>query len=198
MSIPFNILLFDDFETLDALGPAEIIGKSDVYSLHMYSPSGGLCHSRQGIRIETDPWTHMDTTGVLLIPGGQGTRTLVDDPRFIATLRKHALAAHYILTVCTGAALLARTGLLDGKRATTNKRAFAWVTAQSDKVEWQKSARWVVDDNIYTSSGVSAGMDMMLAFIADRHGATAAQEIAEQIEYRWNADWEEDPFAVVF
>ncbi|GHV37010.1 dimethyladenosine transferase [Synergistales bacterium] len=196
MTIPFNILLFEDFETLDALGPVEIIGKSDLYSLRLYSPSGGVCHSKQGISIETEPWIHMELDGVLLIPGGQGTRTLVGDSCFIAALREHAVAAQYILTVCTGSALLARTGLLDDKRATTNKRAFAWVASQSAKVHWQKSARWVVDDNIYTSSGVSAGMDMTLGFIADRHGVVAAREIADQIEYLWNSNRDEDPFAV--
>ena len=67
--------------------------------------------------------------------------------------------------MCTGSALLAKAGLLDGIRATTNKRAFAWARSQSDKVIWEKEARWVEDDKFFASSGVSAGMDMSLAVI---------------------------------
>lgn len=72
------------------------------------------------------------------------------------------------LTVCTGSALLAKTGLLNMKKATSNKKAFAWVKSVNNNVKWVEEARWVVDGKFYTSSGVSAGMDMVLGFIRDQ------------------------------
>ncbi len=77
---------------------------------------------------------------------------------------------------------------MDGKRATSNKKAFHWAMSCSDKVDWIQEARWVVDGNCYTSSGVSAGIDMSLGFMADRYGRETALEIADSIEYIWNED----------
>ena len=192
----FNIVLFDDFETLDAFGPAEIIGKMPkTYNLEYFSLNGGLVTSSQRIQIQTRPFAEMNAGGVLLIPGGMGTRVLVDDLDFISRLAFAANAAKFVLTVCTGAALLAKTNLLNGKRATSNKKAFDWVQLTNKDVIWEKKARWVVDGRFYTSSGVSAGMDMTLGFISDLHGGDTAQNLADLIEYIWNSDKNSDPFA---
>jgi transcriptional regulator GlxA family with amidase domain len=137
----------------------------------------------------------MNKDGVLLIPGGRGTRKLVDDAGFIEKLALAADRAAYALAVCTGSALLSRTGLLNGRQATSNKRAFDWVCSVNESVSWVKQARWVVDGHFYTSSGVSAGMDMTLGFISDLHGDNVAHEVADGIEYIWNADKNSDPFA---
>ena len=192
----FNIVLFDDFETLDAFGPAEIIGKMPkMYNLEYFSLSGGLVTSSQRIQIQTRPFDEMNTGGILLIPGGMGTRVLVDDLDFVSRLAFAANAAKFVLTVCTGAAILAKTNLLNGKRATSNKKAFDWVQLTNKDVIWEKKARWVVDGCFYTSSGVSAGMDMTLGFISDLHGGDTAQNLADLIEYIWNSDKNSDPFA---
>ena len=90
--------------------------------------------------------------------------------------------------------LLAKSGVLDGKQATSNKRAFTWASSQSDNVDWDKKARWKVDGKYYTSSGVSAGMDMTLGFIADRHGIDFARKVAKEIEYNWIEDRDNDSF----
>jgi transcriptional regulator GlxA family with amidase domain len=192
----FNIVLFDDFETLDAFGPAEIIGKMPkTYHLGYYSSHGGTIVSSQQIRVETAPFSAMNESGVLLIPGGMGTRNLVNDTAFVSKLMRLAANASYVLTVCTGSALLSRTELLNGHQATSNKRAFDWVCSVNESVSWVKQARWVVDGHFYTSSGVSAGMDMTLGFISDLHGDTIARNVADSIEYIWNADRNLDPFA---
>jgi transcriptional regulator GlxA family with amidase domain len=104
----------------------------------------------------------------------------------------------YILSVCTGSALLAKTAILNRKRATTNKRAFKWVIEQGKDVLWVREARWVKDDNIYTSSGVSAGIDMTLGFIEDLMGKEKALEISQSIEYRWNENSKYDPFSKMY
>lgn len=74
------------------------------------------------------------------------------------------------MTICTGSALLAKTGLLNDKYATSNKRSFEWVKISFDQVKWIEKARWVVDGKYYTSSGVSAGIDIALVFISDIQG----------------------------
>lgn len=193
--VNFNIVLFDDFETLDAFGPAEIIGKlPDSYNLEYFSRNGGIVISSHKIKIHTRPFQAMAAKGVLLIPGGMGTRTLVNDADFIRKLTFAANSASFVLTVCTGAALLAKTGLLSERRATSNKKAFDWVQSVSKAVRWVKQARWVVDGQFYTSSGVSAGMDMTLGFISDLQGKSVAQNVANTIEYIWNSDNNLDPF----
>lgn len=192
----FDILLFDNFETLDAFGPIEIIGRMpDTYHLNYYSMSGGMIGSRQGIRVETKPISEMIFSNILLIPGGQGTRELVNDVDFIQSLTVLAKKAKFILTVCTGSALLAKTGFLNGKNATSNKRAFDWVQSVNPEVNWIRKARWVVDGNIYSSSGVSAGMDMTVGFLRDLYGIVVAQKICQEIEYIWNSDESSDPFS---
>lgn len=190
-----NILLFPEFETLDAFGPAEVFGCVPEYELHYVSMTGGTIRSRQGLHVLTNSVKEDDLSGILLIPGGQGTRTLVDDSEFIEYLRGIARQSEYCLTVCTGSALLARTGLLDNRKATSNKNAFEWVRSVNANVRWISRARWVMDQKYYTSSGVSAGIDMALGFIADRFGSNRAREIAKKIEYIWNSDPSEDPFA---
>ena len=195
--IPFNVVLFDDFETLDAFGPVEIIGKMPKkYKLGYFSINGGIILSSQQISINTLSFSEIDMSGILLIPGGMGTRKLVDDVDFIEQIKILVQKASYILTVCTGSALLAKTGLLKGKNATSNKLAFDWVCSNDKDVNWIKQARWVNDDKYYTSSGVSAGTDMTLGFISDIHGEKTAENICGYIEYIWNKDKNNDPFAI--
>jgi putative intracellular protease/amidase len=155
--------------------------------------------SRQGPRAIADvACAGAKPYDILLIPGGRGTRREVDNTTLIDWLRRHAEASSIVATVCTGAALLARTGHLDGRTATSNKASFTWVVSQGPGVLWQPRARWVADGKYYTSSGVSAGMDMALALIAEVSGPDKAQAAAHYAEYRWNSDPDDDPFAVVY
>lgn len=190
-----NVLLFPEFETLDAFGPLEMLGRVENIRLRCFSVGGGVVKSRQGVAVVTEPLDCADPAGVLLVPGGIGTRPLVRDEAFLLRLRESAQQAQYCLTVCTGSALLAATGLLEGHRATSNKRAMDWVVSVNPRVNWVRSARWVVDGKFYTSSGVSAGMDMALGFLSDLFGKAAAQAAAEGAEYLWNSDSTVDPFA---
>lgn len=190
-----NIFLFNNFETLDIFGPIEILARHKEHRLFYYSLNGGIITSAQGTKISTDAIKNVSRNGILVIPGGQGTRKLVNDNEFLNTLRDVAMDAEYCLSICTGSALFAKAGLLDGKSATSNKRAFQWVKTTSDKTIWIEKARWVVDGKYYTSSGVSAGMDMALGFIEDLYGVSEAEEIANSIEYVWNKDNEEDLFS---
>lgn len=192
-----NVILFDRFESLDVFGPIEVLGKVKEYNLYYYSHRGGIIISDQNTRIITKPFSELNKSGICLIPGGQGTRMLVEDLEFIEALKEIAIHSCYCLCVCTGSALLAKTGLLLHRNATTNKLAFNWVQSVGDGVLWSRKARWVVDDKYYTSSGVSAGMDMALGFVNDQFGFEEAMLIANRIEYVWNQDKDNDPFATV-
>lgn len=136
---------------------------------------------------------------VLLVPGGNGTRAPEDDLEpIIRYINATYPTLQYLITVCTGATLAARAGVLDGRNATTNKRAWEWAILQGPKVNWIAHARWVVDGNIYTTSGVSAGIDGTFAFMEDIYGADVTQDVSDILEYqRWlNASY--DPFADLY
>ena len=190
------VLLFDNFETLDVYGPVEIFGRLiDLYSIKFYSLNGGQIINNHGVTVLTDKLDNIKgNLEIFLIPGGYGTRIEVDNKPLIAKIKEISLISKYVLTVCTGSALLAKTGLLENKNATSNKRAFTWVITNGVNVKWNKNARWTVDHNFYTSSGVSAGMDMALGFLSDRHGAEIAKQVAFEIEYNWTDDKDNDTF----
>ncbi len=191
----FNVILFEDFETLDVFGPVEVIGKLDkFYDIEFYSEKGGLIKSGQNLKVETFPFTDIKETGIIFIPGGMGTRKEIYNQQFIDKIKALCINAQFVLTVCTGSALLARTGLIKGLKAASNKLAFDMVAGLDSDVQWIKKSRWTVDGKYYTSSGVSAGIDMTLGFVSDRLGLETAEKIANGIEYIWNRDKENDHF----
>ena len=168
----------------------------EQFNITMVAEQPGPVKSAQGPGGMADARIGEDRVyDLLLIPGGRGTRREVGNAPLIDWIERQARHAGIVATVCTGAALLARTGLLDGHRATTNKQAFDWVATQGPNVLWQRQARWVEDRKFVTSSGVSAGMDMMLAVIGQICGTEQAREVANWAEYVWNEDPSTDPFA---
>ena len=194
-----NVILFPDFETLDVFGPVEIFGKAAGLNLNYYSEKGGLVKNLDGVIIDTQCLDSIDyqNCDVLFIPGGMGTRIEINNNSLIDKLRYLSEKSKYVLTVCTGSALLAKTGQLDGHHATSNKRSFDWVKSSSNKVLWEKKARWVVDGKFYTSSGVSAGIDMALGFVSDIvYNRNEAELIASRIESNWQQDPTKDDFSL--
>lgn len=111
-------------------------------------------------------------------------------------LQAVAQKADCVLTVCTGSLLVAKTGLLNGRKATSNKKALPMVMKTVPQVNRQKKSALGGHGRFYTSSGISAGMDMAVGFIADRYGEEEAQRIAGFTEYRRIADPSDDPFAI--
>jgi putative intracellular protease/amidase len=189
-------LVFNDFETLDLFGPVEVFGKLEGCSIKYFSIHGGKIINKDNIQIITENVNQIEKYDVLIIPGGKGTRNLVNDNEFIQNIKNVAEKMLWCLTVCTGSALLAKTGLLDGFEATSNKMAFEWVKTNGKNVKWKYKARWVVDKKYYTSSGISAGIDMSLGFICDHFGEEKAKEIAKRMEYEWNNNKDNDIFAL--
>lgn len=194
-----GVLLFDGFELLDVYGPLEVFVHTPGIDAILVARRAGCVSSAQGPAGCADAsWETCPDLDLLLVPGGMGTRTLVDDENTLQWIRERAARAELTMSVCTGAALLARAGLLDGRRATTNKKAFDWVASQGPNVNWARSARWVDDGNIVTSSGVSAGIDMAAHVVSRLYGRETAMKLVEGIEYVWDpdADPNDDPFAL--
>jgi putative intracellular protease/amidase len=192
-----GVLLFPQFELLDVFGPLEMFGMLDEFAIRLVAEHDREVASKQGPRsVADDLFTDERAYDILLIPGGRGTRREVDNANLLSWLAAKSAAAEYVASVCTGSALLARAGLLDGAKATSNKLAFEWVKSQGPSVLWEPRARWVGAGKFFTSSGVSAGMDMSLAMIARICGDPKARQAAIWAEYLWNEDPTSDPFAV--
>ena len=156
----------------------------------------GPVTSAQGPRVMADAsLSESDNAHVVIVPGGMGTRTQVENTGLLEGLRSLDRTVGIMGSVCTDAALLARAGLLDGRRATSNKAALDWVKTQGPAVSWVDSARWVVDQRYWTSSGVAAAMDMTLDLIRHLVGEDLARRVAQFAEYHWHDDPDEDPFA---
>ena len=194
-----GVVLYPEFELLDVFGPLEMFGNLvGVIELTMVAQQRGPVVSAQGPSVLADhgfdDCPHLD---LILVPGGAGTRTEVDNPILLDWLRQRIGTAEVAMTVCTGTALFARAGVLDGRRATTNKMLFDWVAGYGPKVEWVKAARWVEDGKFVTSSGVSAGIDMALAVIARLQGEQISNTLATATEYEWHRDAAWDPFAKI-
>ncbi|MBH0311495.1 DJ-1/PfpI family protein [Alcaligenes faecalis] len=191
-----GIVLFDQFETLDVFGPVEMWGGMPDYEMVMVSQQGGLVRSSQGIETQTSYSFEMAPQfDILMVPGGMGTRSEINNPAMLAFIQKQDQGTQWTVSVCTGAALLAKAGVLKQRRATSNKLAFDFAVAQDGDVLWQKQARWVFDGKYVTSSGVSAGTDMALALVEKLYNREQAESIAHWTEYVWNSEPTIDPFA---
>jgi transcriptional regulator GlxA family with amidase domain len=204
MSVPplpakVGAVVFEGFELLDLFGPLEMFGMlKEKIALSIVAETPGSVRSFQGPAVVADTALGgPETFDILLVPGGMGTRREVDNGAFIEALRLQCDRAFYVSSVCTGSALLARAGVLDGRRATSNKFAFKWVTSQGPRVEWVPKARWVEDGKFFTSSGVSAGMDMALGLIAHVFDRETSLRVANWAEYTWHEDKDRDPFAAL-
>lgn len=193
-----GIILFPEFETLDVFGPLEMFGMLPEHiKIVLISQHKGLVKSVQGQEIQTDySWDDAPHLHYLLVPGGMGTRTEVYNTSLLGWIKNRSAEADLTLSVCTGAALLAKAGVLDGHKATSNKLAFSWVMNQGPQVNWIKEARWVHDGSLITSSGISAGIDMSLYVISLLFGEAKRDEIAKRAEYVLNIDPSKDPFMV--
>ncbi|KAL6837281.1 class I glutamine amidotransferase-like protein [Trichoderma camerunense] len=202
------VALFSGFQALDVFGPLDalnILSYTNPLELYLLSttlnpvstiPIKGASPGAIGQRL-VPTHTYQDAPKdieVLLVPGGRGTRDLELTQPVVDFIEATFPSLRFLLTVCTGSALAARSGVLDGKNATSNKLSFEWVMTQGPNVKWVRHARWVQDGNILTSSGVSAGIDMIYAFIADQYGEEAASKVATVSEYTRNTDSTNDPF----
>lgn len=189
-------VIYENFELLDLFGPLEMFGNIvPGIKIVTVAEQPGSVRSAQGPKTVTEyGFSECPRLDLILLPGGIGTVKQLHNVAMLEFLKDRSLSAEVTMSVCSGSAILAKAGLLDGRRATSNKQFFSLATSQSDKVKWIAEARWVEDGPFATSSGVSAGIDMALAIIARLFGRERAQLIANLTEYVWQDDPNRDPF----
>ncbi|MBT5700849.1 MAG: DJ-1/PfpI family protein [Gammaproteobacteria bacterium] len=196
-------VLYEGFELLDMFGPLEMFTAvaPEVLQVVMIAEkkgavkAGSMANSPMPTCIADYGFDDAPDLDLILVPGGIGTFAELENDKMLSFLRDRAEKAQITASVCSGSALLAKAGLLDGHRATSNKMFFNLAVTQSDKVAWIEAARWVEDGKFVTSSGVSAGIDMALAIIARLFGNEVAETIAKGAEYIWHREADVDPFA---
>jgi len=213
-------VVFPGFTILDVFGPLQFL--SDLswpfsITLSVIAKDVGAVHSRPPVHHGPDGMV-MDMSGmidaqivathsfqtappldILVVPGGIGDLTLSEqkDRSIEDFIVSRFNATEHVLSVCSGAGFLARAGVLEGRRATATKGTWDNVTRHGKNITWVPSARWVHDGKIWTSSGVSAGMDMMVAFLRHIYGDPVVNNSVNNVEYtpHVNPDW--DPFSIV-
>ena len=192
-----GIVLYPGFEVLDVYGPLEMWSYVPEFKVVMIAEQAGPVRSGQGISTVADySFTNAPPLDIVMVPGGLGSRTQVQNPAMLEFLREQHKRTELTTSVCTGSALLARAGILKGHKATSNKAAFSFAVEQDPDVDWIVKARWVEDGKIITSSGVSAGTDMALGLVSRLYGKERAQKLAKSLEYEWHEDPTVDPFAL--
>lgn len=201
-----GVLVFPDVEELDFIGPWEILS---MWGLHAGGPQQRLivaqstealvCAKSMSINphVSFDRCPNLD---VLVVPGGEGTRREVENYALIDFISSQAKCCQAVLSVCTGSFLLHRAGLLKGKKATTHWNSLDRLRALGDVTVVEE--RFVHDDNIWSSAGVSAGIDMTLAFVAHCAGEHAAGKTQAAAEYyplaKAYGDFDKHPLAPAY
>ena len=184
-----GILLFDDAEELDFVGPWEVFkmareAKPDSFELLLIAERDAPVRCRGGMRVLPDTTTAAcKSLDVLLVPGGQGTRTEVKNEALLAWIAEVSSKAQWVTSVCTGAMLLTAAGPARGKRVTTHWAFVKSLRERNEASEVLDSFRYVRDGNVVTAAGVSAGIDMALWLVGEWHGPEFARSVQRYMEY---------------
>jgi transcriptional regulator GlxA family with amidase domain len=191
------ILVFDDVEVLDFAGPFEVFSRTRLipgidsrrsddsapFRVFTVAPRPGPVVATGGLTVlPAHAFEDCPRVDLLVVPGGFGTRPLLEDGAALDWIRRTARSARRTASVCSGSLLLARAGLLDGKRATSHWGSLDRLAALGKDVRVEREAR-VVDDGIVTSAGVASGIDMAFHVVETLFGREVAVETARYIEY---------------
>ena len=175
------IAVFDGVQSLDVTGPLEVFAHAPGYDITTASLGGRPVAASSGLRLTPDKDLRDITTppDLLLIPGGEGARRR--DPDLVGWLREHAPKARRLASVCTGTFLLAEAGLLAGRRVTTHWAYCAALAAQYPDVTVDPDPIFIKGGDLATSAGITAGIDLALAFVEDDLGRDAALAVAREL-----------------
>ena len=197
MSQPRNvaILIFDDVELLDFTGPFEVFsvtGRQDnpkPFNVYTVAEKSAPIATRNGLSVNPQHTIqNCPQPDILLIPGGQGTRKEMNNPVLINWIKDCSQKAELVLSVCTGALLLAKAGLLEDLSATTHRSAIELLKEIAPNTTIQTHKRFVDNGKIILSAGVATGIDMSLYVVARLLGKQQALQTAQYIEYEWKSE----------
>jgi transcriptional regulator GlxA family with amidase domain len=191
-----GILIFDEVEVLDFCGPFEVFsvaaaqaaGEAKPFRVFTIGRTRAAVNTRGGLSVA--PHVAMAEVGaldILLVPGGQGTRPLVHDAGVIGWIQQRAATAELVLSVCTGALLLGKAGLLDGLASTTHHGALELLEQIAPQTTVRRDVRYVDNGRVITSGGIAAGIDMALHVVRRLLGPQHAAATARHMEYPWQA-----------
>jgi transcriptional regulator GlxA family with amidase domain len=185
-------LIFDEVEVLDCCGPYEVFGVTrtaeDVAPFNVFTIAERpvtLAARNQLNLVPRYSFTDGPVIDVLVIPGGAGARKMIDDPRVLEWVKLAAAHAELVLSVCTGAFILGKAGLLDGLGATTHHSAFESLRKICPKTTVVENRKFVDNGRIITSAGISAGINASLHVVARLIGREIAVQTARYMEYDW-------------
>ncbi len=186
------ILMFNDVQIMDFTGPYEVfaitseINEDQPFNVYLVAETLNSLQTHNNLSINPD-YTLLDSPvpDVIIIPGGMGTRTAINQLQILAWIQSKGHNAELIVSVCTGALLLAKTGLLDGLVATTHHQALEELKALAPQTTIVENQRFVDNGKIITAAGISAGIDVSLYVVARLLGDEKALKTAQYMEYNW-------------
>jgi transcriptional regulator GlxA family with amidase domain len=190
-----GILIFPQVEVLDFCGPFEVFSVTRLdearrrdepspFEVILVAASIDPIRATGGLRVVPDyELQNCPRLDLLVVPGGWGTRGLVSDERVVRWIRERAAVAEITASVCTGSFLLGQAGLLEGLRATTHWQSLDRMEQTFPRISVVRDQHVVEEGSIFSSAGISAGIDMALRVVARLHGETVARATARYMEY---------------
>lgn len=181
------ILLFDDVELLDFAGPFEVFsvaGRDGAFAVYTAASTTAPISTHGGLTVTPDyAVADAPPADILVVPGGQGARATMHQKDVLTWVHEEAARASVVLSVCTGAFILAQAGLLDGCAVTTHHSALDQLANLAPRAEVTQDRRFVDNGPIVTAAGISAGIDAALHVVERLKGAAAARATAQYMEY---------------
>lgn len=190
-----NIFLFDDFEIMDAFGPAQIFGsRPDEFYVRYLSLRGGLVTGKQGVKVWTEPLNPIEIEDVFLLPGGKGVKSFLhmEGENGCKLLKEAVEEAEFCMMVQNGSAFLAKSGLLFRRQIADYNYDENWKRMFTVGIDYMNGIRWCADGKYYSCNNTMAAIDMTLGLISDMVDVSMAENIAEKIGYSWDSESESD------
>lgn len=187
-----GILLFNEVEVLDFAGPFEVFSlpasietNEKLLSVHTVSENGKLISARNGLQVKPDfSFDNHPAFDIIIVPGGYGAEEIeIYNEHVISWIQQQASKVKIVASVCTGALLLAKAGLLDGKTATTHWMDLDRLENEFPNVSVKRDVKFVDEGAIITSGGISAGINMSFHLVAKLCGEQIARDTAKRMEY---------------
>lgn len=181
-----GFICFDNFQSLDLTGPMEVFSQANThkrnqYKLYVFSVDGGIVRASSGLEIQTQRLKQVNQIDTLIVIGGHGVYSAIENRRLIQYVTKQASKARRVVSICSGAFMLAEAGLLKGKRVTTHWKVCDRFNDRYPEVELDPDAIFVRDGKIITSAGITAGMDLCLNLIEEDMDRDTAMSIARML-----------------